>query len=351
MNQSASFGISFVAAFVFALLGFLCILGLLAGVGVLRRRRVTAEGRGSGRFFSLGVFAIGIPLFLLLAVAILLPIRVVRTNSLRVQVAEQEAAEREAATREVARRMQAPESFTVEAGPERPAGRVAESGSDDLKAYFKLDVIAGSDPAAPAWVRDAAGSSPWTQEVLGGDRRDGRQPGPAEQLVGYSRDPEPSRELAQAAARRSAVEQLVTYTLWQAQIPDTTQAARMRQRLGAVEGVLRSLFETEFRRWMKEWYTQELSYRQATVYRAAVLVNARVRDVRAYLDQALQLLEQQRFGERQERLARAGLLIGAALAILTAYSALNATTRGHFTGWLRFGALVILVAVCVLLLS
>lgn len=219
-----------------------------------------------------------------------------------------------------------------------PVGFPRQNG-DDLTAWRNLGALAPKDPNAPTWVTTAADSQPWTQ-AFAGVPLDGRQPGPKDRLVGYSTEFEPTKEQARARARESAIQQVVTLTLWQ--IHEGEPGSTFTP--GDVDRLRRAFaqsYRQDFKSMERDWYDQPVQIQRDSVYRSAVQIRApSTEKLRAVASQAIDATRLAQLRRRQQILYRAGFIVAGAIGVLGAYAGANSASRGHYALALRIVSVI-----------
>jgi len=203
-----------------------------------------------------------------------------------------------------------------------------EKELDDHLAWLAQESIAPQDPEKPAWIQDS-------------------RPDLTDQIVGYSRQLEPTQERARTEAEESAMAQLVALAAlrWQSCVPSICDGVGFDAFRPAFTERLRKRFPSL----VKERYDQKFDLHREPVYRSAVLVRARPEELERDLLAVLNEDANRRFAAQRKLLWAAGGIVGAGIAVFLGYSTLNAATRGHFAGTLRlisaiaFGVIILLL--------
>jgi len=242
---------------------------------------------------------------------------------------------------------QAPAQAPATPGPfPLPPTNANPTTSDDLASWRELDVLALSNKNVPEWVLDAGGSEPWSQTAFG-RKLDARRPGSRKQLVGYSTNFEPSQQAARDLAIASASKQLQANTLWTAQeLLDRSPrvGSRPAPSFSQVTTVIQRRIAADLGQCVQSWYDESVDLRGDKVYRSAVLVRASPEQLSDVAVDALSTGLYEALDQRRRVIGTAVGLLAITIAIMLAYSILNAITRGYFAWPLRMLSAVALVA-------
>ncbi|HVR72933.1 MAG TPA: hypothetical protein VMT52_01315, partial [Planctomycetota bacterium] len=141
---------------------------------------------------------------------------------------------------------------------------------DDVLAWRAMDAVA-SPAVEKNWVTDAAGSEPWTKEVLG-KRVSGRKPGPLGHIIGCSRALEPEAEAAVEAARRSAISGLATLLLWR--LDDLNLHGQPYLRFDDAAALARGIASNRLEGLIADRFDQMVPRPYGSLHRSALLVRA-----------------------------------------------------------------------------
>jgi len=215
----------------------------------------------------------------------------------------------------------------------------AAPASEPLAAWRQMDVVAPADPTTPRWVLNAAGSEPWSQDVLGVAVH-GCRPGPDGEIAGYSAAYEAKQEKSRESARRSAIEGLKALALWRITGWKEKEGGLMTEgdyflSVPGVSAFLEGLFQRDLHLLVRGWYDQKVVIHGEPMYRSAVLVRADDAKLKEILEEAGRSGQIARYARRQEILWTTASVLGLALVIFLLYSLLNAGTKGHFAWPLR----------------
>jgi hypothetical protein len=213
---------------------------------------------------------------------------------------------------------------------------------DDVLAWRAMDAIA-SPAVEKNWLTDAAGSEPWSKEVLG-KRVSGRKPGPLGHIIGCSRALEPEAEAAVEAARRSAISGLATLLLWR--LDELERHGHPPPRLEHAAALARGVASSRLDSLIADRFDQMVPRPYGSLHRSALLVRAGDKDLKpllADLGRALNKALREGEARRREAFLTAGQAFAVALGVFFLYGILNAATRGHFAGRLRVLSLLLLV--------
>lgn len=213
---------------------------------------------------------------------------------------------------------------------------------DDVLAWRAMDTVA-SAAVEKNWLTDAAGSEPWSKEVLG-KRVSGRKPGPLGHIIGCSRALEPEAEAAVEAARRSAISGLVTLLLWR--LDELDFHGHPAPRFDAAAALARDVASNRLDGLIADRFDQTVPRPYGSLHRSALLVRASEKDIKPLLADLGRALDDARRGgemRRREAFWAAGQALALTLGVYFLYGLLNAATRGHFAGRLRALSLLLLV--------